>query len=381
MTDAQHTETKPPHDQSACAVIYVLAYRAPDYIRTRTLIEAFRNTIKLERSVQLHVAVNKRRSLVRYADVFAAVVSILRDHPKATIILGFRGHEFYPLLRLLIPGRRIILDCMVSPTTSLTEEPGSFVKRLFGWVLYPIERLILSDSRLLLTDTNTHAKHISRVFRISARKIVSLPVGAVEHEAIRKQPTTTRTVLFYGSFLPLHGFDVILDALRLIENHGLCFCFIGARNMHQCAIAEVRRQRPDIELVSIKFIPFQRLLEEHISSAWLMLGGPFGGTPQAMRVITGKASQALALGIPSIIGINRETSVFSDRIDCLLVPQRDPVALANALTWAVENESRLAEIGYNGQRIYKKHLSVAAAERQIRERVMPSVCKSALGKT
>ena len=103
---------------------------------------------------------------------------------------------------------------------------------------------------------------------------------------------------------------------------------------------------------------FDELINTEIPNADICLGGPFGNTDQARRVITGKTSQCLALGKPLIIGEIDEKHGFVDKQDCLLVPQGNPEALVEALRWAYSHREQLALIGEQGRAIYAEKLSI-----------------------
>jgi glycosyltransferase involved in cell wall biosynthesis len=84
-------------------------------------------------------------------------------------------------------------------------------------------------------------------------------------------------------------------------------------------------------------------------------------------VITGKASQCIALGKATVIGRIEEDDGFIDRVNCLLVEQADPKALAEAIRWAYMNRETLADIGARGRLLYNSRLSIHT----ISERLMP----------
>jgi glycosyltransferase involved in cell wall biosynthesis len=86
----------------------------------------------------------------------------------------------------------------------------------------------------------------------------------------------------------------------------------------------------------------------------LLLGGPFGGTVQSRFVVTGKTMQYLSSARPAVVGENEETGVFTDRHDALVVAQRDPAALAEAICWAADHPDELERIGGRGRLLYER---------------------------
>ncbi|MDR3053885.1 MAG: glycosyltransferase family 4 protein [Zoogloeaceae bacterium] len=339
-------------------ICYVLSYRSPSYIRTQTLVSALRKIPGME--VQL--AINSHIGLGRYADTWQQVRKIRTTFDPHLYILGFRGHEFYWLLRGLVGRKPIVFDAMMSPATALAEErkfglPGCLAARL----LLPMERTIMRDANLVLTDTQAHVAHLGRLFGLAAGQVVPVPVGAVEQPIAVRAPAGENcplSVLFYGSFLPLHGVNVILEAVTLLRDLPLRFDFIGGNAKWGQHLASVFAHAGAVRHTWRAWVPFEELVAQTIPKADICLGGPFGNTPQARRVITGKTSQTLALGRPTLIGAAEDNPGFIDRENCLLVPQGSAEALAGALRWAVENRERLDEIGQCGRALYMRKLSI-----------------------
>ena len=94
-----------------------------------------------------------------------------------------------------------------------------------------------------------------------------------------------------------------------------------------------------------------------MQAADVCLAGPFGDTFQAQYVITGKAYQYLAMGRPTIVGQNKESGVFRDKHDVLIVPQGDAKSLAETIRWAMNNGDALRRIGLNGQKLFSEKFS------------------------
>ena len=95
-----------------------------------------------------------------------------------------------------------------------------------------------------------------------------------------------------------------------------------------------------------------------ISESDLCLGGPFGNTGQAHRVITGKTFQFLAMGKPMVVGKIKHDYGFRDKENCLLVSQGNEKELADAILWCFENQKKLGEIGRNGLALYRTKFSI-----------------------
>jgi glycosyltransferase involved in cell wall biosynthesis len=242
---------------------------------------------------------------------------------------------------------------------------------LLAPVLRHLERNILHRADLVLTDTAQHASFYEAQFGLPKEKILAIPVGAVETRTSSSATVEIEAaeksfgVLFYGSMLPLHGIDIVVSAAAQLSDLPIRFDFVGgnaqqARRLHDlCATYGVTRYTHRF------WVPLDELIAIDIPRTDLCLGGPFGGTPQARRVITGKTSQCLALGKATIIGAIDEDTGFLDKHNCLLVPQADATALATALRWSFAHRDLLPGIGQCGQALYHERLAVHSIAQQL----------------
>ena len=338
-------------------VCYVLSYRDPRYIRARAQMAALSQCSELE----LISAVNTHKGLTRYLQTLWAVLKAKYKENPDVYILGFRGHELFWLIRLLVWRKPLIFDALMSPYAALKYENKS--GRL-GRALAPIVRLMestaLKYADFVLTDTQLHVNYYAQEFNVPTEKIMAIPVGAVEDAT--NVPITAKleepfTVLFYGSFLPLHGVDVIIRAASLLKDQPIHFDFIGGNSV------QIKRLHVLCEQLGVQaythraWVPFDQLIQNEIPQADLCLGGPFGSTPQARRVITTKTSQCLALAKPVVIGAIDEDVGFEDKVNCLLVEQGNPESLAKTIRWAYEHKKDLSNLGVRGKVLYQRSLS------------------------
>ncbi|MGD9759608.1 MAG: hypothetical protein AB7U71_19035, partial [Comamonas sp.] len=345
-------------------ICYVLAYRAPGYIRTRSLLTALDGLPGIE----CHRAINTSTGVSRYRETLAQVARIERQYRPDLYILGFRGHELYWPLRRLIGKRPLILDTMMSPSLALAEENQyGLAGRLLSHLLTPIEKSILQDADFVLTDTTAHAEAFRQRYQLNPSQLAALPVGAVETAPSAQDPgqSPRLRVLFYGSFLPLHGSDVILQACRTLDDLPLDLDFIGTNAEIERRLQQACTPEAPLRYRARRWVPFEDLLQHELPTADLCLGGPFGNTPQAQRVITGKTSQALAQAVPTVVGETVISQGFVHQQNCLLVPQADPQALAISLRWAHENRAQLGHIGRQGQQLYQTQLSLAVLAQRL----------------
>lgn len=340
--------------EPAIRLAYVLSYRAPWYGRTSSILEALRSLP----GVTVTEVINRREGPLRYLET---VRSLRRAGPSSTdaYLVGFRGHEIFFAVRWWARGRPIVLDSLVFPSSTLLDDgkAGRF-GRLLGRILRPVERRILRAANAVIVDTVGHAAHATDEFGVPSPSLHVVPIGAVDGPARRPAaPGEPLRVLFYGSFLPLHGVTVVSEALELVAHLDLRVRLVGGTGI------EVRHPGTSHD----PWYPFGELIADVLPATDVMLGGPFGATDQAARVVTGKTVQALSAGVPTIVGQSPETARagFVDRVNCLVVPRDDPHALAAALAWADAHRDDLERIGRNGRLLYDARFSTAALARAL----------------
>ena len=228
-----------------------------------------------------------------------------------------------------------------------------------------LERRILNDADLVLTDTTLHVNFYQEEYSLHSSKLVALPVGAEEiltgDDPLQcrspAQPEGEMSVLFYGSFLPLHGIEIILKAASLARDLPIRFDFVGGNKEQvmklkaSCTGFGINRytHRP--------WVAFEELIKQTIPEADLCLGGPFGGYRTSK-----KSHYRQDFPIPGTWQADhyrqdRRTHWISGRQNCLLVPQGHPQALADAIRWAFEQRRRCPRLA-SGRLIYSEKLSV-----------------------
>jgi len=338
------------------SVCYILSYHDPNYNRTRTLISALRQI----ENIELYEARNSSKGLGRYFETLWKLIVIRISKKTDFYLLGFRGYEIFWPVRILTLGKTLIYDQMMSPYDSLLNERNLIKKGgLIEKLIYLYERSILCFADIVLTDTDIHKRYFQELFDIEPNKILAVPIGADEEffhiDHVKSyEKSSIFEVLFYGTFLPLHGINVILGAASRLREYRIHFTLIGRNksNRYYRTIDETAQDN----VTHIEWIEFEDL-PKLIAQADLGLGGPFGSTGQAHRVLTGKTFQFLAMAKPVIVGEFADDYGFKNKVNCLVVPQGDEQALAQAIYWAFLHKAQLDQIGQEGYELFETRYS------------------------
>lgn len=247
--------------------------------------------------------------------------------------------------------KRLVVDVFTSLYDSAVNDrqttgAGSLQARRY-WLL---DWLALHAPDFALVDTRQHKEYFSAAFNAPAGKLVVIPVGAsrewFEAGAAGHDQAGTR-VLFYGTYIPLHGIKIILRAAHLLRHQpDIRFELIGRGQ----TFPAIRQLADSLELGNITFsepVPAASL-PGRVAGADICLG-IFGTTEKASRVVPNKVYQALALGKPLITADTpalREMFVPGEHL--LAVPPGDGQALAEAIVTLADDAAlrdRLAGAG------------------------------------
>lgn len=293
------------------------------------------------------------------------------------VFVGFYGH----LLMLpagLLARAPVLFDAFVSTYDTLSADrqvfsPRSPAGRLAFWLDQAACRLA---SHVLL-DTSLHAQYFAQTFNLPADKLSDLPVGCSEDLfSPRPQPGVHphTLVLYYSSYLPLHGVETVARAASLLTAENIHFRLIGSGP----GLAAVQALATQAGLQNITFmpdVPLERLPAE-IAAADVCLGGHFGSSEKAGRVVPGKVYQILAMGRPLIAGdtpANR--MLLTEGEDALLCPPGDPASLAAALRSLHCDPALRSRLAAGARRLYE----MACSEKVITDGLQ-AVCAALVGR-
>ncbi len=286
---------------------------------------------------------------------------LLRLPRVDAVLIGYPGHldvvVLGPLVRLF--GKPLIYDPLVTLTDTLIEDrklvPSGSLK---GRLIRLIDRIGLRMASVVLADTEENAQYFSNLAGIPREKIQVTPVGADENlfsprhhrDSLPSWPFASSQalrVLFYGTYIPLHGPETIIRAAKILGKDRAVFTMVGRGQLW----ASCRELAQRLGVDNVHFIPW---IPYHELPAWIasadVVLGIFGDTPKAARVVPNKVYQAMAMGA-AIVTRNAPPvqRILEDRESAVLVPPANPEALAEAIEWLMEpqNRARLGKQAYN----------------------------------
>lgn len=267
-------------------------------------------------------------------------------------VIGFNGQLDVVLLRLLALryGPRLIFAPLVSLTETLVEDRGVYRRgSLAARLLRLLDRQTCRLADVVVVDSQAHRRYFAEELGVDGSRLVVCHLGVDNaafgaHDGCGPEVTADGRleVLYFGEYLPLHGLDVVVDAVgRLSTRQDLRFTFIGNGEHRGHYERLLRATRARIEFID--WIPYAQL-GARIAQADIVLG-VFGTSVKAHMVIANKVWEAAAEGRPVVtLDCAAVREVFSDGRDILLAPA-DGAALAAAIRRLAEDDALRVRLG------------------------------------
>ena len=249
-----------------------------------------------------------------------------------------------------------------------------------------IDAMAFRLSDIVLADTAAHAAYYASAYGVPARKLVVVPVGYDDalFDPDRVAPAAARasafapvcpspapagptfTVLFFGSFLPLHGVDAVIEAAHAVWrlDPTILFRFVGSGDTW----ARVRELASDFGAANCSFEPWVPLaaLPGLVASADVSLG-IFGRTAKARRVAPHKLFQSLGMRKPVITARTPAIEEFFTHAENIwLCDEPYDETLADAVIRLKKDPALRERLAANGYRAVKERFTPAAVVAQLR---------------
>ncbi len=366
-------------------ILYFGTYsKGPGYPRNTNIIEGLRlNGCEV---IECHYPLWKREEKgkkpgplslllfpLRILRAYRVLISeFLRAGDYDCIIVGYTGNIDVFLARLLNRKKRpLVLDAFISLYDTMVNDrrwfrEGSLMARGLRWLDY--RSCHISD--LVLLDTEAHIRYFSKEFGLPEEKFLPLPPGA-ERGLLEGKGGEERhgfKVIYFGTFLPLHGVEVMVRAAKLVEEEGVHFLLIGKGEglpgvKELCSSVGCR----NIDIIDRWVEPED--LSRMVRSSQVVLG-LFGTTEKAGRVIPLKVYGAMALG-KAIVTADTPAAreLLKDGYNALLVPGGDPEALAGAIKRLKEDRELCESMGKRARETYQRYCTPYIAGKRLKERL------------
>lgn len=235
------------------------------------------------------------------------LLSFFKEGKDCSIIfIPVIGHFDVPLAWVLakVFKKRLIFDAFYSLYDTYVEDRKSvsrFSIKALRYTFYDWIAVILSDKVIL--DTKENMEYFIKRYKLSSQKFYELPV-TVDEDIFKprsKKVNKKFTIGFYGSFMPLHGVDLIVNSIYELRDQDIKCILLGIGP----GVKDIQKQVKKLKLEKVITIINKKIdyeeLPEFIASVDIFLSGPFGSTDKAKRVLPLKAVESLSLNQSTIV--------------------------------------------------------------------------------
>ena len=252
------------------------------------------------------------------------------ERPDVVVFL-YPGHLDACVLGPIARLRRIpaVLDVFISLYDTVIVDRGLRSRRSpVALATRTLDVLACWSVPIVVVDTPEHADFFARFTHRARKHFAVLWVGAEESAfAAAPDPGDDACILWYLTYIPLHGFETVARAAALLTDDGLRFRLIGDGQDR----GEAEDLARTLGLTNMEFVapvPEDELANE-IGRASICLG-VFGTSDKAARVVPNKVFQCAAAG--RVIITAATPAIATAFVDALLtVPVGDAQALADAI--------------------------------------------------
>jgi glycosyltransferase involved in cell wall biosynthesis len=270
------------------------------------------------------------------------------------ILLPFSKNQFF---KNFLKRDRLINDFFISNYDTYVYDRKKITnKNPRAWWKYFQDWFNFKFSEYLISDTMAHFKYWETLFGKFTGKHLVLPVLAdtsiyypldkkIENEKIR--------ILFYGSFIPLHGIDVILNAFSIMEKNNISFevNIIGKGQMY----SQMKELYSSLNLTQVSMngeVINENQLSNMIREHDIVLG-IFGESEKAKSVIPNKVYQSTACKKCTVTMKSDVLKEFYNEED-LITCNNNPESFANAINDMIKDKTKIEIISQNAYNQFNK---------------------------
>lgn len=294
---------------------------------------------------------NKDYSRFNIIKDFTKDINIDKD---VYILLPFSKNQFF---KNFFKRDKIINDFFISNYDTYVYDRKKITnKNPRAWWKYFQDWFNFKFSKYILSDTMAHFKYWEKLFGKFNGEHLVFPVLAdreIYYPSNNEIKNEKIKILFYGSFIPLHGIDVILKAFSIMEKEGLEF---EARIVGKGQIFnQMHTLYEELNLSNVT-MNGEFMAEDELANLireYDIVLGIFGDSQKAKSVIPNKVYQSTACKKCTVTMKSDVLSEFYTNED-MVTCENTPESLANSLSDLVNNKEKIYEVAKNGFNRFEK---------------------------
>ena len=302
----------------------------------------------------------------------SSYIKLFLQHRKIeydVMMIPWRGVLTLPLAKLVHKKPIIYFPAFSIYDTLVNDRKKIRKNSLKAKFVHFVDKTACNWSDMIIVESFEEIKYFVKEFGLAKKKFRQYPLAADESifypQASMKNPNEKFIVLFFGSFIPLHGIEIIVKSAKILrKSEDIIFRICGEGQTK----TEIKKLIEKNDLNSVKLLGFvsKETLIENIHSSDICLG-IFGKTEKAKKVVTNKVFQILASKKP-LITMESPASLeahLEDKVNCLLVLPSSPEKLAEAILFLKNDPKQRCKLEDAGYDTYLKHLSIDSVGKKL----------------
>ena len=303
-------------------------------------------------------------SIENFSSLIPAYFKLFFKHRKLDydiMMIPWRGILTLPLAKFIHKKPIVYFPAFSIYDTLVNDRKKIGKKSLKARFAHFVDKLACKWVDKVVLESTEEINYFVKEFNLPKGKFRQLPLAADESIFVPlpfKEPKKEFVVLFFGSFIPVHGIETIVKSAENLRNQNDISFKICGDGQTKPMIEELIKKN-NLKNVQLLGLVDKETLLENIQKSDVCLG-IFGNTCKAKKVVTNKVFQVLASKKP-LITMESPTATeahLKNEINCLLIPSANPEKLAEAILLLKNNPDKCRQVAEAGYQTYMEYLSM-----------------------
>ena len=286
--------------------------------------------------------------------------------------VGYMGHFLVIYMRLFTK-KPIVFDFYLSIYDMMCNDRKLYTPdSIMGKITYWIEKKSLEKADYVIVDTHKLIESLSTMYDVPKDKFVRVPLTINEENVVKKDVERYKdefTVLYVGSYIPLHGVEVVIEVANILQKRDEKVFFLMIGQGPSYANCKILAEKYGLRNIEFKGFMTLEALNYYYNAADINLG-LFSTGERANSVVLNKTNDSFRVGKPHLtLETDAMKEAFSDNEDIFYTKDNRPETLVERIIEIKNNKPLLESVGKKAYQSYFDKLSNAKAAEILDERI------------